>query len=128
MAMLYTLEDDKLLSINERPSPTDGIALCLDIATEGDYTLALGKHTGTGIYLKDLATGIITLLDETTYSFHAVAGTRHFLVSFANSATAIPSVSTPTQPSSIYNLQGQKVNGTLKPGIYIKDGKKIMMK
>ena len=128
MSMLYTLEDDKLLSINERPTPAEGITLCLDVAIEGDYTLSLGKHTGTGILLKDLATGTTTPLDEAAYNFHSATGTRHFLVSFANSTTAIPSVSTPTKRLPIYNLQGQKVDGVLKPGIYIKDGKKIIMK
>jgi hypothetical protein len=128
MSMLYTVEDDKQLSINERPTPAEGITLCLDVAIEGDYTLSLGKHTGTGILLKDLATGTTTPLDEAAYNFHSATGTRHFLVSFANSTTVIPSVSTPTKRLPIYNLQGQKVDGVLKPGIYIKDGKKIIMK
>ena len=34
------------------------------------------------------------------------------------------------QPDSqqIYNLKGQAVQGTLKPGIYIRNGKKILIK
>lgn len=128
MAMLYTVEDDKQLSINERPAPAESITLCLDIAIEGDYILSLGKHTGKGIYLKDVSTGTVTPLNEATYNFHATVGTHRFLVSFANGATAIQSTATATQSSPIYNLQGQKVDGALKPGIYIKDGKKIIMK
>ena len=34
-----------------------------------------------------------------------------------------------TATDDVYNLQGQKVNSkTLKPGIYIKNGKKFMVK
>ena len=33
----------------------------------------------------------------------------------------------PTKKSAIYNLQGMKMNGTPKAGLYIKDGKKIVV-
>jgi hypothetical protein len=32
------------------------------------------------------------------------------------------------EDGAIYNLRGQKVTGTLKPGLYIKNGKKIIVK
>lgn len=126
--MLYTTEGDLSLSINERPAPTGSITLCLDIATEGEYTLSLGKHTADGIIVTDTETGISTQLDTDSYTFTAKGGTRRFSITFNNSATGVSSVEMPAQQTNTYDLQGRKVTGQLMPGVYVKNGKKVVVK
>ncbi len=129
-AMLYTMEDGQPLSINERPAPTDDITLCLDVATEGDYTLALGKHTAEAPTLTDHLTGTSTTLSDEGYTFHATAGNTgsRFTLNFGN-ATGITTVKTVSQEASnTYDLQGRRVDGTPKPGIYVRNGQKIIIK
>lgn len=128
MAMLYTTEGDLSLSINERPAPTGSITLCLDIATEGEYTLSLGKHTADGIIVTDTETGISTQLDTDSYTFTAKGGTRRFSITFNNSATGVSSVEMPAQQTNTYDLQGRRVTGQLMPGVYVKNGKKVVVK
>ena len=128
MAMLYTTEGDLSLSINERPAPTGSITLCLDIATEGEYTLSLGKHTADGIIVTDIETGISTQLDTDSYTFTAKAGTRRFSITFGNGTTGVSSVATVSQQSVTYDLQGRKVKGQLKSGVYVRNGKKVVVK
>ncbi len=83
-----------------------------------DYTDGKGftlKNVGTGKYLKDAGNANH---DEPTYfSFCTLATT-----------TAINDI-TITKPhhSALYDLQGRRVDGsTLRPGIYIKNGRKVV--
>ena len=122
LAMLYTTEDDLRLSINERPAPTGSIT------TEGEYTLSLGKHTADGITVTDTETGISTRLDTDSYTFIAKAGTRRFSITFGNGTTGIESMSVPLQTTVTFDLQGRQVEGRLKPGVYVRNGKKIIIK
>lgn len=128
MAMLYTEEDGLKLSINERPAPAKSLTLCIDVATEGDYTLSLGKHTGTGITVTDLETGTATLLDDGSYTFHAQEGTRRFAVGFDNTSGIAEIVNRKWSDGPYFDLQGRKVERQPQPGIYLRNGKKIIVK
>lgn len=128
MAMLYTIEQGLKLSINERPATAKSLTLCMDVATEGDYTLTLGKHTGTGITVTDLETGTATLLDDGSYTFHAQKGTRHFAVSFDNTSGIAEIVNRKWSDGPYFDLQGRKVERQPQPGIYLRNGRKIIVK
>jgi hypothetical protein len=41
---------------------------------------------------------------------------------------SVPAIAWSEDSDVIYNLRGQKVTGTLKPGLYIKNGKKVVIK
>ena len=129
-SMLYTMEDGQPLSINERPAPTAGITLCLDVATEGDYMLSLGKHTAEAPTLTDRLTGTSTTLSDEGYAFHAAKGSTgsRFTLTFGN-ATGISAVKAPSlEAESVYDLQGRRVKEATAPGIYVRNGQKIIIK
>ena len=129
--MLYTIENSVRLAINERPAPQDGVTLVAEITADGNYTLALGKHNADGIILTDLETGATVSLGTDSYTFTAKAGIRRFSITFGNNTTGIdiaqPSIFN-LQPSTTFDLQGRKVEGQLKPGVYVRNGRKVIIK
>ena len=129
---LYTMENGIRLAINERPAPTAGsISLVADITTDGTYTLSLGKHNADDIILTDLETGISTQLDTDSYTFTAKAGQHCFSIGFGDGTTGVseePIMKSEESAAPAYDLQGRKVEGNLKPGVYIRDGRKVIIK
>jgi hypothetical protein len=128
---LYTVENGVRLAINERPAPAGSITLIANITTEGTYTLSLGKHNADGIFLTDMETGTKVSLDTDSYTFIAQAGQRHFSIGFGNGTTGISEeirVKSEESTEPVFDLQGRKVEGDLKPGVYIRDGRKVIIK
>lgn len=128
--MLYTIENGVRLAINERPGAE--VMLITDIEAAGNYTLSLGKHNADGITVTDLETEAKVCLDTDSYTFTAKAGQRRFSISFGNGTTGVSeelrvkskeSTDTPT-----FDLQGRKVEGTLKAGVYVRNGRKVIIK
>lgn len=62
------------------------------------------------------------------YSVEAVTIPQAQLYSVLPGADGINEVVSNDKPSTIYNLNGIQVTGDLKPGIYIKNGKKLLVK
>ena len=126
--MIYTIENGVRLAINERPAPKDAVTLIVDIEADGTYTLSLGKHNAEGLILTDMETGASTSLDSESYTFAAKAGKRYFSIGFGDGTTAISVMKASTNDSPTFDLQGRKVEGRLKLGVYVKDGKKMIIK
>ncbi len=127
--LLCTLHDGSRYAINERPAPVDDIPLGLDIATEGDYTFSLGKTNSSGIVLTDHSKGCVVRLDDGDYTFHIEAG-RHdsrFTLSFVE-PTHIGAFTYHNATTALYDLQGRIVTGKPQRGIYIQNGKKVVIK
>lgn len=128
---LYTVENGVRLAINERPAPAGSITLIANITTEGTYTLSLGKHNADAIFLTDMETGAKVSLETDSYTFTAQAGQRHFSIGFGNGTTGISEelrVKGEESTAPVFDLQGRKVEGDLKPGVYIRDGRKVIIK
>jgi len=127
---VYTLEGQQRLAINERPATDNGITLVANITAAGNYTLSLGKHNAEGIVLTDMEMGISTQLDTDSYTFAAKAGARRFSVSFGNSTGVSEEIRVKSEESTapVYDLQGRKVEGKMKPGVYVRNGKKIVVR
>ncbi len=128
-SLLCTIDGGRRFAINERPMPQGSITMGLDIAIEGDYTLSLGKTNSRGITLTDNDTGRVTRLDEGDYTFHVTAG-RHdarFTLSFEG-LTHIGDFTLRRPASILYDLQGRPVTGTPTKGIYIQNGKKVVIR
>ena len=101
----------------------------LDIATEGDYTLSLGKTNSRGIILTDHETGQVTHLDEGDYTFHAVAGRcdQRFTLSFSGLTRIGDFTLHRPADNTLYDLQGRPVTGKPAKGVYIQNGRKIVV-
>lgn len=130
---LYTVENGIRLAINERPAPTAGsITLIANITADGTYTLSLGKHNAKGIIVTDVETGSQVSLDTDSYTFTAKTGSRRFRVSFGNGTTSVnEKLRVKSEESSaalVFDLQGRKVEGDLKPGVYIRNGRTVIIK
>ena len=128
-SLLCTIDGGQRYAVNERPAPQGSVSLGLDIATSGEYTLSLGKTNSRGLVLTDHDTGRVVRLDEGGYSFQAVAG-RHdgrFTLSVDN-LTHIGAFTYRSAATSLYDLQGRIVTGTPQRGIYIQNGKKVVIK
>ena len=130
--MLYTTFGGVDYAINERPLSDGTVNLVAHFGQTGTYTIALSTRDAGTVLLEDTQTGVITdLTSAETYSFEAEAGTTstRFIIHFDN-ATAIKSVNADVlSGADIFTLDGRRVSTeSLQPGLYIKDGKKVVIK
>ncbi|MBQ6063138.1 MAG: leucine-rich repeat domain-containing protein [Prevotella sp.] len=129
---IYTSANGVDYAINERPFADGTVNVCASIGTEGTYTIALANDVeGYQVTLEDKAEHKYTLLtDGNEYVFSAKAGTYtdRFVLYFSNKTTGIEEVATNTQDNTdTYSIEGVKVSTPTKKGIYIQNGKKIML-
>lgn len=131
-AQLFTLQNDVRYAINERPLQDGIIELGLSIGSAGSYTITLSTTVEGEVYLVDRETGVETRLDGTEgYTFQATKGTsegRFFIRIAGGNATGISSITTDGQIENIFDLQGRRVNDATRKGLYIKNGKKAVVK
>ncbi|MBR1667823.1 MAG: leucine-rich repeat domain-containing protein [Bacteroidaceae bacterium] len=135
--LLYIIGTDKThYAISEQPFVEgDEVSVGAKFPTAGTYTLQANFKTvypdlDGKVMLIDYETGTTQPATE-PYTFTTQAGeiTTRFALSYGNEATGISSVATPSQHSGqTYDLAGRLVTGTPRPGIYIKNGKKIIIK
>ena len=130
VSSLYTLENGIRYAINERPEADGTIALGLQIATDGTYTLALQTKESDYVLLIDQQEQTTVRLNEQDYTFTAKAGTTdsRFLIK-VGSATGIGTsiVNSKKVNNDIFNLAGQRVMNPGK-GVFIQNGKKVAIK
>lgn len=132
---LYTLDVEGCeYAINERPVADGKVALGMMIPTDGVYTISMTRSDMVKVMLTDLETNITTNISEEEYPFNATAGKLdgRFLISFADGSTTtgIDAIENTNAESEVwYSIDGFKLNA--KPqnkGIYVKDGKKVVVK
>lgn len=132
-AQLYTIEGDVRYAINERPLSDGNIILGMQIATEGLYTITLDTKADAEVYLVDNLLGQEVRMDGNTegYAFQSAAGTfeNRFSIRIGGKATGIETVenSEASASSGLYDLQGRRVS-ELQKGVYLKSGKKVIVK
>ena len=115
-----------------------GTELAIQTNGRSVYTLSFDKVQGEVLYLKDLATGIVTeMSDGATYTFTAepnTTATRFRVVSRSEVTTGVEDLTT-TETSihaqGIYSVTGQYLGTadqlpTLPAGVYIINGKKVV--
>lgn len=130
---IYTIQDGEQMAINERPAGNGMIKLGVILPSDGTYTIKSERNALTEAVLVDNENGTETNLAYSAYTFSAPAGatdTRFELHLSATDITGISNVkSTVSEETSskMYNLNGQRVNGN-KNGIYVVDGKKVILK
>lgn len=93
---------------------------------EGEYNITNDLIVWTG------SAKSVSFKNNKTLADYAAATNIRVYVELPGTSTGIGSVNVDTQnkaDNAVYNLQGQRVNGkSLPKGIYIKNGKKFMMK
>ena len=135
--LLYIIGTDKThYAISEQPFVEgDEVSVGAKFPTAGTYTLQAHFKTAYPdldgkVMLIDYETGTTQPATE-PYTFTTQAGeiTTRFALSYGNAPTGVSYVATPSQHSGqIYDLAGRLVTGTPRPGIYIKNGKKVIIK
>lgn len=132
---LYTLDTEGCeYAINERPVADGKAILGMTIPADGVYTISMSRSDMSKVMLTDLLTNMTINIAEQEYQFNAIAGklNSRFVITFedGNAATGVNGIETKTTESEAwYSIDGRKVSGnSVKKGIYIKDGKKVVVK
>lgn len=129
---LYTVQNGVNFAINERPLADGIIELGLQVSVAGEYTIALNTKVVNEIYLIDHLTGQkIRIDDNDGYTFTTEKGLilGRFSIQVGNGeVTGIRTIDNDQQRTgTFYNLNGIRVEEPAK-GVYIKDGKKVVVK
>ena len=130
---IYTIQNNDMLAINERPANDGIVQLGIKVAIDGTYTIKANRNDFATAILVDKQNGIETNLSTNSYSFSAVNGTTdnrfelHFINGEITGISNISDLSTKKEKREIFNLNGQRVNSTQK-GLYIVNGKKVAVK
>lgn len=136
-AQLYTLGSTNVrYAINERPLENGTARLGMQLPAEGLYTLTLNTMVENEVFLIDQFMGAEVRLDGNAegYTFHAEAGTLdgRFQLRLGNGqVTGIENIQTSNlkpQNSDLFDLQGRRISQPQQKGIYVKDGRKTVVK
>ena len=129
---LFSLQNGVQMAINERPLGEGMVSLGLRAATAGTYTIALATDPAIDVELIDLQENRTVTLGTEGYSFQTSAGTvtgRFMLRIGKGMVTDVQSVAMPSQQTEqLYDLQGRLMNNGPQKGIYVKNGKKVVVK
>ena len=131
-ATLFTLAGGVQYAINERPLDNGLVTLAYTVPEAGTYSISLRVRgeASQSAQLIDHEEGITVSLDDAPYSFTTDAGTHltRFELCLGSDAVfvALPSAQSSTC-STLYDLQGRPV-ANAKRGIYIRDGRKLIIK
>lgn len=129
---IFTSKNGINYAINERPVSDGVVSLNLHIGKDGLYCLSIPENVdGCIVRLEDKIEGkIITLTTDTEYTFSAKLGdcTGRFVLHFTDETTGIDEInSSIKENSAFYSIQGIKVTTPSQKGVYIQNGKKIMI-
>ena len=128
ISQLFTSSNGVNFAINERPLDNGTVSLCTYIGNEGLYTITLENQVdGYKVILEDKAEKkTIVLTSENYYTFSTKAGTYsdRFVLHFTSETTGIENV---PSIAVIYSTNGIMLANPTKNGIYIQNGKKILL-
>ena len=128
---LYTIDgEDNQLSINERPVDDGIIPVGLYASQAGTFAISLSRGNST-LLLIDNENGETIDLSQGSYTFTINAGTHdsRFTIKVGSAFTNITEIENGILSNSkCFDLQGRSVNGQPQKGIYVKNGKKYIVK
>jgi hypothetical protein len=129
---IYTSADGVDYAINERPYANGTVDLSTYFGTEGIYTITLANNVkGYKIVLEDKEENkriVLTEGDGYVFSAKAQSNANRFVVHFTSETTGIEDIrSNEGDNPSIYSIEGIKIDTPTKKGLYIQNGKKLML-
>jgi len=129
---LFSLQNGVQMAINERPLGEGVVNLGFTAATAGTYTIAMSSEPGLDVELIDLQENRTVTLDSEGYTFQTGAGTvtGRFMLRIGNGmVTNVQYVAMPSQQTEqVYDLQGRRISNGIQKGVYVKNGKKVVVK
>lgn len=130
---IFTLAGKTRYAINERPLSDGEVALGIYCGTDGEFTISIDQTNDYKVILEDrLANELVELTSENGYAFSTKAGENlnRFVLHFQNGTNGISDLHSDSQneEEAVYNMQGVKVRNADANGIYIKNGKKTVIK
>ena len=118
-------------AINERPLDNGKVLLGMTLGSNSPCSLSLANAVTGSVWLTDNLRGITVRLDADDYTFTAQPGTVNdrFVLSFSDEATGIVNLPAAAshQVGATFSLQGMPSEAKAK-GIYIRNGKKVLVK
>ena len=129
---IYTTANGVNYAINERPVADGNVNLSVYTGSDDFYTITLDNDVeGCQVILEDKAEGKNILLTKgVSYTFSAKAGTadNRFMLHFFGGTTGIEEFKSDLQgEGAVYTIEGIKTATPAKKGIYIQNGKKIIL-
>lgn len=129
---IYTIDQKgNQLSINEQPVAEGSVSLGMLITKPGTYTISLSRKAGS-LLLTDTETNQTVDLSLDSYTFTASSTgylNQRFVLTTDGNSTSINGITNSASVSGeTYDLQGRRISQTPKAGIYVKNGKKIVVK
>ncbi|MCR5313135.1 MAG: InlB B-repeat-containing protein [Bacteroidaceae bacterium] len=129
---IYSTDGDTDYAINVRPVDNYKVNLSTYFNKSGRFTISV-ENASTDFALIDRETNELIVLgfEETNYTFNADYGTvkdRFYLNFDVYDAYGIDDAKAEKSAKEIYTIQGVKVSEATRPGIYIVNGKKYVVK
>ena len=124
-------EDAPVFFANEETKAFGPLTGTENSMTDASVSFTSGLYTMEPITVVVAEDGTLTVGVKGTGTHQWVIWDNFQLMYYGNGGTPTAISETVAEPArfedgAIYNLRGQKVTGTLKPGLYIKNGKKIL--
>lgn len=130
--MLYTLDaDGTACAINERPLADGRVPLCIAAESNSPQQMVLSTICAADdIWITDHETGQTVNLREQAYTFTLYGSANdRFTLTFGTDPTAINEiVNSKSSNSEWFDLQGRHLNGQPRPGLYIQNGRKHVVR
>ena len=128
----YEAETVTILANQLKPAPAEGGEFTPEPGDHWYYKLAYNNYdekTGLGFYLGAADGGAFSVKAGTAYlAVPSTSNVKGF--SFDGTSTGVSAVDAeePAKVRGIYNIAGQKINAMTKAGLYIVNGKKIVIR
>lgn len=128
--IIYTLENEEPLAINERPKQDGIIQLGMLFTADGTFTISTSRNDLSNVVLVDKENGAVIDLLSDDYTFTAGAGYCQERFELRLNSGVVTEIYTAevegNSEHQYYNLNGQKVDRPTH-GIYVVNGKKVIL-
>ena len=130
---IYTSNAGVNYAINERPIANGRVDLNTRIHADGQYTITLDSQLSDySVELYDKKVNKKVMLSECkSYSFFAESGEEgaRFTLYFSNGETGVTDDFMADESAhDIYTIDGKKVDAPVQKGVYVRNGKKMVVK